>query len=144
MADKVVVRKHRGAHAEMMACCFLLENGYEVFRNVSGVGIIDIVAVKDDQVLKIDVKQATPQLDNGGNARASGGSLSEAQIMAGVVLLFVTEEGFCHFDLRAIGDFYAELERRHHEAIYGPGTVTPRAPRTALGHFAAGPRRHGG
>jgi hypothetical protein len=48
--------KHRGAHAELRAAAWLLEQGYEVFRNVSGHGKIDLVAVKDGEVRFFDVK----------------------------------------------------------------------------------------
>ena len=28
-------KKHKGAHSELIACAYLLHEGYEVFRNVS-------------------------------------------------------------------------------------------------------------
>lgn len=48
--------KHKGAHAELRACAWLLEQGYEVFRNVSSHGKIDLVAIKDGEVRFFDVK----------------------------------------------------------------------------------------
>ena len=48
--------KHRGAESELRACAWLLKQGYEVFRNVSSHGIIDIVAVKQGIATYIDVK----------------------------------------------------------------------------------------
>lgn len=50
--------KHRGAHSELAACVWLLEQGYEVFRNISQHGSTDIVAIKYDCVVRIDVKTA--------------------------------------------------------------------------------------
>jgi hypothetical protein len=36
--------KHVGARSELIACEWLLAQGYEVFRNVSAHGPIDIIA----------------------------------------------------------------------------------------------------
>jgi hypothetical protein len=52
--------KHRGAHSELTACLWLLEQGYEVFRNISQHGIADVVAFRGDEILKIDVKTLGP------------------------------------------------------------------------------------
>jgi len=51
-------KKHRGALAEIKAVAFLLERGYEVFRNVSAHGPADLVAYDpvDGRILLIDVK----------------------------------------------------------------------------------------
>lgn len=48
--------KHRGALSELRACVWLLEQGYEVFRNVSDCGPIDLMAVKGTEAIRIDVK----------------------------------------------------------------------------------------
>lgn len=48
--------RHKGARNEHAAILWLLEQGYEVFRNVSQHGPIDIVAVKDGETIFIDVK----------------------------------------------------------------------------------------
>lgn len=48
----------KGAVSELAACIWLLSNNYEVFRNVTPNGKIDIVAVKGDELIKIDVKSA--------------------------------------------------------------------------------------
>jgi len=49
-------KKHRGSMAELKVCSWLLEQGYEVFKNVSMYGTIDIIAVKDKEIRFIDVK----------------------------------------------------------------------------------------
>ena len=36
-------KKHRGAWAELVACGWLLKEGYEVYRNVSPHGVCDIL-----------------------------------------------------------------------------------------------------
>jgi len=51
-----VKSKHRGAVGELKGILWLLDQGYEVFRNVSGAGPIDIVAIKDGETLRLDVK----------------------------------------------------------------------------------------
>jgi Holliday junction resolvase len=50
--------KHKGAHSELAACVWLLEQGYEVFRNVSQHGTTDMIALKHDCTLRVDVKTA--------------------------------------------------------------------------------------
>ena len=51
--------KHKGAHSELDACVWLLDQGFEVFRNVSLHGTTDIVAIKYDLILRVDVRTAT-------------------------------------------------------------------------------------
>ena len=74
--------KHKGAHSELIACAWLLTQGYEVFRNVSGDGLTDVIAQKGGRILLLDVK--------------SGGTpLSKEQIEAGVLALRVSSSGHC-------------------------------------------------
>jgi hypothetical protein len=51
-------RKHKDARNELFVCQRLLENGYEVFRNISQHGPADLIAWNPDtsESLKIDVK----------------------------------------------------------------------------------------
>jgi hypothetical protein len=52
-----VPRKHLGAHTELRAVSWLLEQGYEVFRNVSPSGPADIIVFREDEAPRlIDVK----------------------------------------------------------------------------------------
>ena len=59
-AYKDISDKNRiGDIAEVKACLWLLENGYEVFRNVCCTGVIDVVAIKNDEIFEVrfvDVK----------------------------------------------------------------------------------------
>jgi hypothetical protein len=51
--------KHRGAATELEAAVWLLNQGYEVFRNVSQHGPIDLIAIRaDEKPLLLDVKTA--------------------------------------------------------------------------------------
>lgn len=79
--------KHKGAHAELIACAWLLSQGYEVFRNVSAFGLTDIIAQKGGQILLLDVK-------------SHHGKLSKQQIDAGVLPLRVTSSGHCEIGFR--------------------------------------------
>tara|TARA_R110000868_G_scaffold258480_1_gene516010 strand:- start:29 stop:415 length:387 start_codon:yes stop_codon:yes gene_type:complete len=58
---KLPLRKHRGAASELRATVWLLELGYEVFRNVSPFGAVDIVARHPEtgEMFFADVKTAT-------------------------------------------------------------------------------------
>lgn len=78
-------QKHRGAWAEMVACVWLLQQGYEVFRNVSPHGGTDIVAIRGAEVLRFDVKSYTD-----GKALASR---TAEQIALGVRFLVIRDDG---------------------------------------------------
>jgi Holliday junction resolvase len=82
--------KHRGAISELIACAWLLEQGYEVFRNVSACGLADLVAFKDGATLLIDVKTANK------GARVP---LKPEQFAAGVVAIYVKTDGDCELIL---------------------------------------------
>jgi hypothetical protein len=90
--------KHRGAQAELIACTYLLGEGYEVFRNISSCGPADIIACKGAEMLRIDVKSGTYHT-----------KLSEAQRRDGVVMLYVGADGGCEFDF--------ERERHFADAV---------------------------
>lgn len=79
--------KHKGAHSELIACAWLLSQGYEVFRNVSPFGITDIIAQKGARILLLDVKSG-----------ATGPSLTRTQREAGVLALRVTSSGHCQIN----------------------------------------------
>lgn len=69
-------KKHKGAFAELKAASWLLSEGYEVFRNVSQHGSVDIIALKPEtkETLLIDVKTAPAktQVEPKGNIRILG------------------------------------------------------------------------
>lgn len=50
--------KHKGTNAELKVSSWLLEQGYEVFRNVSPFGAVDIIARHPEtgELFLIDVK----------------------------------------------------------------------------------------
>ena len=59
--------KHRGAVNELRATAWLIGLGYEVCRNVSQHGPVDLVAIRGDEVILIDVKAT--QLRSDGTTR---------------------------------------------------------------------------
>lgn len=79
--------KHRGAQNELLATVWLLRAGYDVFRNVSQHGLVDIVAMKDGMLLKFDVKAS--------DRTHKVARLSAEQIELGVQLLRVFSDGEC-------------------------------------------------
>lgn len=88
-------RKHQGALAEIIATAWLLKEGYEVFRNVSSHGLIDIVAIRADEILRLDVKTIKV-----GETRPR---LSQDQIDHGVKLLIAdTQTGICRIEYSPI------------------------------------------
>jgi hypothetical protein len=82
---------HRTAQTQLLACIYLLGEGYELFRNVSPHGMADIVACKGDEVLRIDVK-------SGRGAKLTPEQEEEGIIILHVDILHVDENGHCEFD----------------------------------------------
>lgn len=78
-------KKHMGARSELIACAWLLENGWEVFRNVSQFGLVDLIGMKDGRTVYFDVK----------TCRAHPQKLSMAQQAMGVKPLYVFPDGGC-------------------------------------------------
>lgn len=81
----------KGAIAEYKASIWLLEQGYEVYRNVSPAGPVDLIAIKDGQVIEIDVK--TLQITGKHNDFVfSLAKLSDKQRARGIRVLWVYED----------------------------------------------------
>jgi|HigsolmetaAR201D_1030396.scaffolds.fasta_scaffold03267_8 hypothetical protein len=99
--QNTVPRKHRGAHAEMIAACWLMEHGWDVFRNLSPHGPVDLVAIKGDQVRLFDVKLCNFRPRETGGWQVAGPVLKWSQAALGVEPIFVTPDGLCAFDRRA-------------------------------------------
>jgi hypothetical protein len=89
-----VNKKHAGARNELLAMADLLKEGFEVFRNISQHGIIDVVALKGDQIIRADVKGITARPD--GSFRR--GRLTAEQIAAGIVSIGVYPNDTVHID----------------------------------------------
>ena len=87
-------RKHVGAHNELLASVWLLKQGYEVFRNVSQHGLVDIVAMKDGATVLFDVKQAAFTIDG----KKSQATLTAGQIALEVKVINVYPDATCFID----------------------------------------------
>lgn len=87
--------QYKGAASELTAAAWLLGKGYDVFRNVSPIGMADLIAVKFEtgELLRVDVKT--------GFFNAYGGfgypRLSAAQIVLGIRPLVVGPNGWVGF-----------------------------------------------
>jgi hypothetical protein len=134
--------KHRGAQTELLACTYLLGEGYDVFRNISAHGLVDIIACRGTELLRIDVK--------------SGGSpkLKPAQERDGVVILHVDEHGVCEFDTdrkrrfaEVVGATLAEVTgippKEAAEQLNQRGITTPAGARWGAGTVAQLRQRYG-
>ena len=75
--------KHRGARSELLACAWLLENGYECFRNVSQHGPVDVIGIRDGVISLFNVK-----------SNRSAVYFTTAAAMLGLKFL-VVEDGIC-------------------------------------------------
>ena len=83
-------RKHVGARSELLACAWLIANDYEVFRNVSPFGLIDLIGLKMGKIYKFDVTTA--------NENINGKRLHKEQIDEGVIILIVHPDGNCEIN----------------------------------------------
>jgi hypothetical protein len=87
MPDDVLPKvkyKHKGAANEMAAILWLLNQGYDVFRNVSQHGAIDLIAIRDNEALRLDVK----------SAMSAARQVSKEQRELGVKLLLPKADSF--------------------------------------------------
>jgi hypothetical protein len=85
----------KGALAELLACQFLMSKGYEVFRNLSPTGSIDIVAIKQKEIRKIDVKLCRTDKDGIIKGRRKP---KIWQKNLGIEFLCVSAKGQCYFE----------------------------------------------
>ena len=90
----------KGAISELLACTFLMCRGYQVFRNVSPRGSIDIVAVRGKEIRKFDIKTAVFR-ENGFIANMMRNKTQE-QEKEGIEILHVDHKGQCYFEHEVI------------------------------------------
>lgn len=85
-----------GAHNELLATIWLLRQGYEVLRNVSPHGMVDIIGIKDGIVHLFDVKAVRINADG---EKYSSIKLTDGQLALGVKGLAVFPDGTCEIDI---------------------------------------------
>lgn len=83
-----LLRKHQGDRNELLATVWLMDRGFEVYRNVSSRGPVDLVALKGFEVYKFDVKKCRrfPRMVP---------PRTDEQIALGVKTLAVYDDGHC-------------------------------------------------
>ena len=82
-----------GAKSELIACTWLMAQGYYVFRNMSPVGPIDLIACSPSgRIIKIDVKTTSESENKSGRAIYR---LKRKQEVLGVQMLAVFPSGKC-------------------------------------------------
>jgi xanthine/CO dehydrogenase XdhC/CoxF family maturation factor len=90
--------KHQGAHSELVAAAWLRDHGYEVFRNMSAFGPIDIVGIKNGVIELFDVKTG------------SGGQTLSAEAQdLGVKVLIVDGDQVRILGRRDCAEYHARL-----------------------------------
>lgn len=94
-------KKHSGARNELIACAWLLQQGYEVYRNVSQHGDVDIMATKDGEVFRFDVKGAF--IVKPGN-KFYGTKMEARKIEMGLKHLYVFADGCCEIEWEPTSD----------------------------------------
>ena len=82
-------KKHKGAFAELKATAWLLQQGYEVFRNVSPFRPYNIIAIKEGIMEKIDVKTLSQYRNKEGELKYSEVKTS---IVSDAKILFYGQE----------------------------------------------------
>jgi Holliday junction resolvase len=74
-----------GAISELLVCANLLEKGYEVFRSVSQDCSCDLLAMKDNKILKIEVKTVAINKNGSLNYGIAKKNINRFDILANVV-----------------------------------------------------------
>ncbi len=70
MEEQVTLSSHKkGAIGELKACVWLLSQGYQVFKNITPDGVVDLIAINGDELIKVDVKCASRLYAFGPNIR---------------------------------------------------------------------------
>lgn len=85
---------HLGVVAEIEAAAWLVRRGFFVFRNMSPVGPIDLVAVRSatTEVLFLDVKLGRRYLRRDGTIVSRSGDLTRAQSAQGIRKIVVFDD----------------------------------------------------
>ncbi len=84
----------KGAVAEYMAANWLLSKGYEVFKNLTPTGKVDIIAWKGEEMHLIDVALCSRSKRTGGYSDNKKG-VAESNAHLGIKILCVLDTGDC-------------------------------------------------
>lgn len=102
-------RHHKGAYSEMAACMWLLKQGYEVFRNISCTGPIDIVAWnrKTGEFFPYDVKSMASYERKDGSF---GYAVWKGSNKANIPLLHILSDGSVFVEDTQIGNNSSSID----------------------------------
>lgn len=107
-------KARRGDWAELMAVTWLMESGFDVYRNVSRVGPVDVVGIRDGISYFFDVKYTHIRFNKEGKAHVVRcAKKSKNQENINVTFVYVTKEGVCGFSAGEV--------MRKYNAIAGNG-----------------------
>jgi|TARA_R110000744_G_scaffold366491_1_gene475564 Holliday junction resolvase-like predicted endonuclease len=88
MKNKKHCDSRKGDLAEYYAVTWLWDEGYEVFKNCGCTGTADLIAMRDKEIILIDVKTAQPQRHKKiGNNFTKCCSRTKEQVEEGIQLL---------------------------------------------------------
>lgn len=99
--------KHKGSHNELIAAAWLLQQGFEVFRNVSAHGEIDLVVFKhlDGMFRPIDVTSLSLyQTSEGEKINIPYQKINNCRELGGRVV-FVDAKNKCFWDDDIVAQF---------------------------------------
>ena len=93
----------KGDRAELLACVFLIDQGYEVFRNVTCTGPADLIAlnIETGECKLIDVKNVTRSIHND-KEYVVALKKTPLQIGLKVEFLYIDACGTCSWNLPSI------------------------------------------
>ena len=77
----------KGDYQELLLCTLLMERGYEVFRNVSCVGLIDIVAIDRSKMKTILIDSKSPIIANDGTLKGQQQYITKEQQEKGILAM---------------------------------------------------------
>ena len=109
VVDKSFASHLSGDVSELRAAAFLLTKDYQVFRNVSRTGPIDLVGIKDSNIELFDVKTISLRKKANGDIMAQPAKLKKEQIQNGIKIIYVTHSGECGFYINEILDQVGDL-----------------------------------
>lgn len=115
----------KGTISELHACTFLLRAGYDVYRNVSLTGPVDLLTTKGDRCLAIDVKSLPIEKETRDErlkpkelyAPMRVRKLTAAQKKLNVQFLFVAADGTCNFDENVLSNEIRERNIKRRENV---------------------------
>ena len=77
----------KGDYQELLLCILLMERGYEVFRNVSCIGLVDIVAIDKSSMKTILIDSKSPIVASDGTLKGQQQYITKEQEEKGVLAM---------------------------------------------------------